>query len=106
MEGRQERLAERTDTPGLARVLTLVRERVAAPDRPHVDGFTRELLGKAPAGLVESDPARVAAMTASALAFLHQRGTSPMAVRVFAPQPQPDGWSSPLTVVESVVDDR
>ena len=29
-----------------------------------------------------------------------------MALRVFAPQAERDGWSSPLTVVESVLDDR
>src|SRR4030095_13268251 len=53
-----------------------------------------------------SAPGRLPAMVASAFSFLRQRGGAPLAVRVFTPQNERDGWSSPLTVVECVLDDR
>ncbi len=107
MEGRPERPLPRTEPPALAQLLDQVRQRVAPPDGLHAEAFARELFGRAHALLAErADVAALAGMAASAFAFLRDRGTAPMAVRVFAPQPERDGWSSPLTVVESALDDR
>jgi glutamate dehydrogenase len=107
MGGRAERPGERTDPPGLVELLNQVRTRVAPTARAHAEAFARELVGKAHVLLAEaSDVEPLAGMVASAFAFLLHRGGAPMALRVFAPQAQRDGWSSPLAVVESVVDDR
>src|SRR4029453_9189114 len=107
MEGRHERLEERTDPPKLAQLIAELRPRVAPADRVHGEAFTRELIGKAHTLLADSsDVAQRPAMSASAYAFLRQRAAAPLAVRVFTPQKERDGWSSPLTVVESALDDR
>jgi glutamate dehydrogenase len=107
MEGRKERPADHTDPPALAQLLAQLRLRVSPDARALVESFARELIGKAHALLADtSDPGRLAAMVASAFSFLRQRGGAPLAVRVFTPQNERDGWSSPLTVVECVLDDR
>ena len=107
MEGRQERPEERSDPPALAQLLAQLRERVAADDRANAEAFARELLGRAHAVLASADDsAPLAAMTASAYGFLRARGRSPMALRLITPAVERDGWNSPLTVVESVLDDR
>jgi len=106
MESRQERPEERSDPPALAELLAQLRERTLAEERAHAEAFARELFGKAPALLAAHDIVPLAAMAASAYGFLRSRGRSPLALRVFTPQAERDGWSSPLTVVESVLDDR
>jgi glutamate dehydrogenase len=107
MEGRQERSEERTDPPKLAQLLAELRVRLEPADRLAGEAFTRELVGKADALLTESsDMTQLAGMAGSAFAFLRQRGAAPLAVRIFTPQQDRDGWSSPLTVVETVLDDR
>ena len=81
--------------------------RVSPNERVLAEAFARELVGKAHALLADSsDPGRLAGMVVSAFGFLRQRGSAPLAVRVFTPQTERDGWSSPLTVVECVLDDR
>jgi glutamate dehydrogenase len=107
MEGRPERPAQRTDPAALAQLLGQLGHRVVAADRAAAEAFARELFGKAHALLAEAgDGAALAAMTASAFAFVRDRGPAPLAVRVFTPNQERDGWDSPLTVVESVVEDR
>ncbi len=45
------------------------------------------------------------ARAASALAFVRER-TAPVKLRVFTPEHSRDGWSSPLTVIETALADR
>jgi glutamate dehydrogenase len=107
MEGRQERPPERIDPAPLADLFNVLRERVAPAERPRAEAFARELFGKAHALLAEAgDLAAPAAMTASAFAFLRDRGRSPIGVRLFRPRPEHDGWMTPLTVVETSMEDR
>src|SRR5262245_20485918 len=107
MEGRRERLAEPTDPPALAQLIAQLQLRVAPADRAHAEAFARELIGKAHALLADTrDPERLAGMVASAFTFLRRRGTAPLAVRVFTPQSERDGWHSPLTVIETILDDH
>jgi glutamate dehydrogenase len=107
MEGRQERPAERTDPAALVQLFDLLRERVAPSERSRAEAFARELFGKAHALLAETgDLGSLAAMTTGAFAFLRDRGRSPIAVRLFTPRPERDGWASPLTVVETIIEDR
>ena len=107
MEGRQERPPERTDPAALIELFDQLRERVPPAERSRAEAFARELFGKAHALLAEAgDLTPLAAMTASAFAFLRDRGRSAIGVRVFRPQPERDGWSSPLTVVETCIADR
>jgi glutamate dehydrogenase len=103
MEGRQER----GDPPALARLLAGVSERVIPAERAHADVFAREIWARMPPVHADTtDPAALAAMIASAFAFVRDRRTSPIAVRTFVPDADRDGWSSTLTVVETVIDDR
>jgi glutamate dehydrogenase len=86
---------------------------VAAPGTPpppalpaaepvRLEAFAGELYGDAEALAADADaPARAA----SALAFLRQRTTA-VKLRCFTPERGRDGWSSPLTVVETVLSDR
>ena len=107
MEGRPERPAQPAEQAALAQLLAQVRQVVAPAERGHAEAFARELFGKAHALLAEAgDVAPLARMAASAFAFLRDRGVSPLVLRVFAPQAEREGWTSSLTVVESVLDDR
>jgi glutamate dehydrogenase len=108
MESRKERPAVAdTDPPALAQLVAQLQLRVSPSERVLAEAFARELVGKAHALLADSsDPGRLAGMVVSAFGFLRQRGSAPLAVRVFTPQTERDGWSSPLTVVECVLDDR
>jgi glutamate dehydrogenase len=107
MEGRQERPQEQADPPALAALLAELNGRVPAAERSLCEVFAREFFAKAPAAvLAGGDPAALAALAASAFAFWRSRGTPSVAVRVLAPQVEREGWHSPLTVIESVLDDR
>ncbi|MBX3023854.1 NAD-glutamate dehydrogenase [bacterium] len=72
------------------------------PDPVRVETFARELYG---AGGALAEDADAWPRAASALAFLGER-TAPIALRIFTPERGRDGWSSSLTVVETVLEDR
>lgn len=107
MEGRSEQPGMPGDPPVLSRLLASLRERVAPEYRIPAESFARELFDKAEPVLADAvDAAPLAGMVAGALAFLGQRGDTEVAVRVLVPSAERDGWSSPLTVVETVIEDR
>ena len=104
MEGR----AEQRPTPpdgGSEEATPPTTEPAAPPPTPEpvsVEVFARALYG--PGGATESD-ADALPRAASALAFFRERPT-PVKLRVFTPEGGRDGWSSPLTVIETLLDDR
>ncbi|HSQ01403.1 MAG TPA: NAD-glutamate dehydrogenase domain-containing protein [Candidatus Dormibacteraeota bacterium] len=73
-----------------------------APEAVSVEAFARELYG---AGGAPADDPDATPRAAGALAFLRER-TTPVKLRIFTPERVRDGWSSPLTVVETALDDR
>jgi glutamate dehydrogenase len=73
-----------------------------APEPVTVDAVARELYG--PGGALAGD-AMARPRAASALAFLRERA-APLKLRIFMPERARDGWSSPFTVVETVLEDR
>ncbi|MEO8603763.1 MAG: NAD-glutamate dehydrogenase domain-containing protein [bacterium] len=107
MESRQERPPPTPEPQGIAAVASGLRGRVPADQLPIAEAFTDALLAKLNATLdTVPDPRALAAMAAGAFAFFRDRGRAALAVRVFAPQAERDGWTTPMTVVESVLDDR
>ena len=107
MESRQERPPTTTEPQGRAALSAGLRDRVPADQLSLAETFADALLAKAqPPVDVAADPGPLAAMAAGAFAFFRDRGRAAMAVRVFIPQADDEGWTAPLTVVESVLDDR
>jgi glutamate dehydrogenase len=107
MERRQERPAPASDSGGLPAVFDRLRQRFPADDHPLVDRFATALFANAQPPIEgEPDSAALAALAASAFSFYRARGRGPLALRVFTPMADRDGWTAPVTVIETVLDDR
>ena len=89
-------------TPLLARIRQLAPEGRA----PLVSQLARATYRRAPADrLAELDADAAAAMLVDAFGFMDQRRQGTLALRVFDPQPERDGWGADGTVVEANVED-
>ncbi|MDX2166396.1 MAG: NAD-glutamate dehydrogenase [Deltaproteobacteria bacterium] len=107
MERRQERPTPAPETGGLSAVLALLRQRFPTEDHALLDRFASALFAHAQPPLdAAPDSGALAAMAGGAFSFFRTRARGPLALRVFTPLTDRDGWTAPVTVIETVLDDR
>ena len=81
--------------------LTAIFESSQPPERARLlSGFSRALLRRAVLSEAERDASVLAPQVLSLLGFVDSRGSDPMAVRVFNPNPEDHGYAAPGAVVE------
>ena len=96
----------RHNEEALTPLLTRIDQLVAEGRAPLVSQLARATYRRAPAErLAELDVEDAAAMLVDAFAFMDQRQPGTLALRVFDPQPERDGWGADGTVVEANVED-
>jgi glutamate dehydrogenase len=84
----------------------LIDERVPADQRDAVHAFAKAYVRRlAEDELQQTEPDELYGRVMSTFAFADERGLSPMAVRVFDPDPATDGYHAEGTVIETNTDD-
>jgi glutamate dehydrogenase len=92
--------------PVLTELLARIAERIPPERRETVAAFAKALTRRlSDEELAESDPEQLYGQVTSAFAFTDSRGLHPIAVRVFDPDREADGYVTPGTVIETNTDD-